>query len=393
MPVRLVDLELTETPKAPTVSARYEAIRLVVRVRGRPVGAFTVPNERRVGEPDLRSLAAMRCSPALWSELLRDRWQLAPAAGRTPISVIVCTRDRPRELEGCLAALGEQRYPRFEVVVVDNAPRTDATRRLAEQAGVRYVVEARPGLDRARNRGLAEARFPVVAFTDDDARPEPGWLDALASSFEIDGVEAVTGLVLPAELETRAQLLFEDVYGGMGKGFASRLSGAGRPRYTPHEVGVGCNMAFRVEALARIGGFDPALDVGTATGGGGDLDAFQRLLEHGSTILYRPDAVVRHIHRRTMGGLRRQLFDNGRGYSAVLWSAFLRARGGERLRVALAYAVWWKRWIVRRAWRRLRGREQLPLALIVTEAAGGLLGAPLYTLARWRARAQAPTDP
>ena len=250
----------------------------------------------------------------------------------------------------------------------------------------RYVHEPRPGLDWARNRGLAESGHPIVAYTDDDARPDPEWLPGLAKGFA-SGVDVVTGLVVPAELETLPQYLFEDAYGGMGKGFQLVLHSRRGKRVTfaPNQYGTGCNMAFRKDALERIGGFDPALDVGTPTGGGGDHDAFQRILETGGALLYRPDAVVRHIHRRSLGKLRGQLYDNGRSYSAVLWACMHRARGRDRLRVVYAYWKWIRWWHLRRIVRRLFGREEMPMRLILDELRGGLLGVPLY----WRARVKA----
>jgi hypothetical protein len=83
---------------------------------------------------------------------------------------------------------------------------------------------------------------------------------------------AVTGLVLPAELESPAQVAFER-YGGMGKGFVPkttrRAALADRSLLWASQWGVGTNMAFRRALFAEIGGFDPALDVGTPAGGGG----------------------------------------------------------------------------------------------------------------------------
>ncbi len=70
-------------------------------------------------------------------------------------------------------------------------------------------------------------------------------------------------------------------------------------------------MAFRREELQRIGGFDPALDVGTPTGGGGDLNAMFEVLHHGGILVYEPRAVVRHHHRRDLDGLRSQIAGNG----------------------------------------------------------------------------------
>ena len=73
------------------------------------------------------------------------------------LSVIICTRERPDDLERCLAALARQTVGPLDIVVVDNAPRTSRTWEVAERAGARYVLEPRPGLNRARNAGLRSA--------------------------------------------------------------------------------------------------------------------------------------------------------------------------------------------------------------------------------------------
>jgi glycosyltransferase involved in cell wall biosynthesis len=306
------------------------------------------------------------------------------------IAVVVCTRNRPRLLEGCLAALAVQSYSDYEVLVVDNAPSDDLTKELCERWDVRRVVEPRGGLDWARNRGIEESGSSVIAFTDDDARPDPGWLAALARAFAAPDVDAVNGLVVPDELETVAQQLFEDEYGGMGKGFVPRLyRRRGHPMtYAVNRYGTGCNMAFRRSVLERLGGFDTALDAGTATGGGGDLDMFQRVIESGAALVYRPDVVVRHVHRQTVQELRRQLFDNGRAYSAAVWACVRRARRRDRVFVLIQFARWLRWWIAPRLARSLLRRQEarMPARLILVELAGGMLGPLLYRRARRRAR-------
>lgn len=387
MPVELVDLELTRRAELPDVPSSCDRVRAVVRLDATPIGTITQPSHGARLDPSALAGAALdRYAQRIWTELA-SRTMGGPAE-QPPITVVVCTRDRPAVLQGCLEALGVQRYPSYEVLVVDNASAGKETRLVAEASGARWVREARPGLDRARNRGLEEASSPIVAYTDDDARPEPRWLEGLARGFSSPDVLGVTGLVLPAELATDAQILFEDVYGGMGKGFDQHVftRRGRRPGYRPERVGVGCNMAFRREALVRLGGFDPALDVGTATGGGGDLDAFQRVLEEGGAIVYRPDAVVRHVHRRSRTALRRQLFDNGRGYSALLFAALLRARRAERARVVARYWKWVASWQLARIAKRLVGREQLPLELLLAELCGTPLGPFVYLRARRSAR-------
>jgi glycosyltransferase involved in cell wall biosynthesis len=386
----LVDLELLAQGSGPT---GRERVRAVVKFAGRPIGLLREAPQGKVR--DLRERALKELSRELAVALTARRLVGADATSSERATVVVCTRDRPELLEGCLSALANQDHPSYEILVVDNASRDNETRRLAEAWKARYVREERLGLDWARNRGLTESRSPIVAFTDDDARPERGWLSALVRGFGSPDVHAVTGLVLPAELETPAQVLFEDVYGGMGKGFVLRLhvQSYRRPVYRPEWVGVGCNMAFRRSAVLAAGGFDPALDVGTPTGGGGDLDVFQRLLESMAVIVYRPDAVVRHFHRRDLRQLERQLFDNGRAYGAMLMAAHLRASHRNRRRLRREYVRWLVRWHARRLALSVVGRERLPARLIAAELLGASIGPMLYLRSRQKTRRLARGTP
>jgi len=396
-PVRVVDADLASGHDPERLPSRYVGARALVRLNGAPIGYVDIQN-RLLGRSagGLAGESVEHLEPSLWRERVQRQLIVRPwPAERETVTVIVCTRDRAQDLDLCLTALAAQTYSPAEVIVVDNAPRDDSTREVAGRHGARRVVEGRPGLNWARNKGLQAARGSIVAYVDDDARPAPGWLAAIVDTFAwggVDGgIDAVTGLVVPAELETRAQHMFENVYGGMGKGFKTILhSQRGRSlSFEPHRYGVGCNMAFRRDALCRLGGFDPALETGTLAGGGGDLDVFQRVIENGGTIVYRPDATVTHVHRRTLRQLRRQLFDNGRGYAAFCCAALARARGRGRLEVAYAYLQWLDRWLLRRAIRRVLRREALPLSLILVELAGGLVGPALYAVSRRRARTTA----
>lgn len=84
---------------------------------------------------------------------------------------------------------------------------------------MRYVCEPLPGLDNARNRAALTAHGEIVAYTDDDVVVDVNWVRGLAEVFVLDvDVTAVTGLVLPLELETESQALFEE-YGGFSRGF------------------------------------------------------------------------------------------------------------------------------------------------------------------------------
>ena len=251
-------------------------------------------------------------------------------SARAPFaSVVVATRDRPQNVSRCLTSLLELDYPAFEVVLVDNAPATSATRRLvAEQFGgnasVKYVQEDQPGLAAAHNRGIAEARGSVIAFTDDDVIADRHWLLELARSIERgDDVGCATGMILPAELETPAQVWAEESW-RFCKGFTERRFNLDSRRSTslyPYTAGVfgsGANMAFRRDVLEDIGGFDPAIGTGTPARGGDDLAAFFRVVTAGYTLAYTPTAVVRHSNARDYQSLRRQAYGYGVGLGAYL---------------------------------------------------------------------------
>ena len=207
-------------------------------------------------------------------------------------------------------------------------------------------------------------------------RVDPWWLHGIADGFDDPRVDVVTGLVLPAELETRAQRLFEEQYGGMGKGMTPRLFHAASmtadERLAIHELGVGANMAFRGAALARIGGFDTCLDGGTPARGGGDLDVFSRALFAGSTVRYEPSAIVWHRHRPDMDGLRRQLHANGVGFGVYLIRAWRTGRAPGLTVARFGIWRWFGGFLVVGLLRGLLGQGRLPLSLVWAEALGAL---------------------
>ncbi|MER7401755.1 glycosyltransferase [Streptomyces sp. NPDC000070] len=243
-------------------------------------------------------------------------------------SVVIATRERAGQLARALDSLLAQDHPRFEIVVVDNAPVTSETRELVERKyaeRVRYVREPVPGLAVAHNTGLAAVRGEVVAFTDDDVVADPRWLTELTAPFAADpGLGCSTGLILPARLTTPAQVLLES-HGGFAKGFTPRTYDPKRPPvdeplfpFTAGRFGSGANMAFRTAALRSVGGFDPATGAGTAARGGDDLYGFVRVLAEGHRLRYTPYALVWHHHRETWRDLETQAYGYGAGLTAYL---------------------------------------------------------------------------
>lgn len=398
--IKVVDIDLSQALASLEGLEGYSMVQVLVRVHGSPIGVVKVPVARgRCASSELRRAIFKQHSWGILRHLLDD-WLAAPAERRAlsladlanvvqcppacplpPVTIAVCTRDRTASLRQCLDALMELDYPNLDILIVDNAPRTEETKHmvLGRSAKVRYVREPRPGLNWARNRAVLEATGEIIAFTDDDAVVDTRWVSSLAGVFAEDpAVMAVTGLVVPYELETEAQILFEK-YGGFGRGFTRRwcrvdLEAGERVSYHgTGQFGTGANMAFRRIVFERIGYFDPALDVGTVTNGGGELDMFFRVLKEGYALVYEPAAIVRHRHRREYSQLRTQLTHNGTG----LYSYFVRcawAYPEERYAFLRFAAGWLLNWNIRRLLVSFLKPVRFPRDLILAELRGCLVG-------------------
>jgi GT2 family glycosyltransferase len=326
----IVDLDCTRDCDPPYAAAWVLAYR-----DGRPLGSFELPlRGTRIPAEQLERELRVRFGDAA----ARERPTDTPSLGRASV-VVPTAMSRPEQLRRCVRGLTALDHPDYEVIVVDNRP---AGASPVELPGVRVVCEPRPGISAARNRGLAAATGEIVAFTDDDVEVDPGWLRALGERFaRTPGIAAVTGLVVPAELETPAQIFFEQSGSGLDRGYRPlTFERAGRFQikrrdledeterihslYETGELGLGSNMAFRAAVLRAAGGFDEALGTGTPTRGGEDLAILLELLTSGHRLAYEPGAVVHHTHRATIADLERQIHGYGVGFTAMLTAIALR---------------------------------------------------------------------
>lgn len=309
------------------------------------------------------------------------------------VSIIIPTHDRPERIPECLRSLLALHYPHFEIVIVDNAPSSSATadfirQTYADVAQVRYVREDHPGLSWAHNCGRKAARGEILAFTDDDVVVDPYWLIELVRGFSLaENVGCVTGLVLPLELETPAQLWFEE-FGGFNKGFTRRVYDLGKnhpgtPLYpfTAGQFGTGANMAFIAAFLDSIGGFDAALGTGTPAQNGEDLAAFFQVVAGGHTLVYNPAALLYHLHRRDYPGLYKQIYTYGVGLTAYLTKTVfdnpLRLLG---LMTRIPYGLYFT--LGARSPKNKRKSAQYPAELTRVELKGMLYGPLAYVQSR-----------
>jgi len=419
-PVFIGELEIAEPITGINLPVRqdgrfYKSIRLLVRMQHLPIGYVLL-------RPDVLA-PAMICEQ-VWRQLSSAinaqcaRSGLAPvaelpvegltaqatvteeilaadASQRPLTTVVICTRDRPDSVVVALRGLAATHYSPIEVVVVDNAPSSDATRNavLAEfgdDPRFRYVREPRPGLSCARNRGVAEATGEIIAFTDDDVIIDPWWLDGIIRGFQaVPGVGCVTGLIATAEIENEAQLYFH-LRAGWGTLCERRIFDLDEHRddsalypYSAGIFGAGANFAVSRQVFKEVGGFDEALGAGTPSGGGEDLNMFVRVILGGYRLVYEPSAIVSHVHRTSVGELSRQMFAYGTGCTAALTAL---AWGNRRARRELPSKIGNGLLRMLHLTSRVRGNPTLPAGLIRREVSGLAVGPWLYLQGRRRRR-------
>lgn len=254
------------------------------------------------------------------------------------VSIVVPTHNRHEQLAACLRSLATVSYPHYEVIVVDNAPDTDATFHLVHEfsqaaLNIHYIREDRAGPSWARNSGIRAAKGEIIAFIDDDVVVDAYWLAELVRTFRLDtNIACVTGLVLPLELETPAQLLFEQL-GGFSKGCTRQIYTLAKegldPQlrrlhpYVPGRFGTGASMAFTAEFLRKTERFDPAMGGDGPSRCGQDIALFFQVIVEGHKLVYQPAALVYHLHRREYAALCRQIYNYGIGLTAFLTKVVL----------------------------------------------------------------------
>jgi GT2 family glycosyltransferase len=257
------------------------------------------------------------------------------------VTVVVCTRNGARTMRSCCEGLLALDYPRVEVVVVDDGS-TDASAAIASEYGFRVISTPNRGLSNARNTGLAAARGDIVAYLDDDARPDPQWLRYLVTAIDDGGHAGVGGPNLPPPGDGAIAECVACSPGGPTHVLLSDTIAEHIP---------GCNMAFRRNRLEAVGGFDPRFRIA-----GDDVDVCWLLQREGWTLGFSPSAVVWHHRRSSIRGYLRQQREYGRAeallerkwpgkYNAaghLTWAGrvYARARRPGRLRRRVRYGVW-----------------------------------------------------
>ena len=211
-------------------------------------------------------------------------------------------------------------------------------------------------------------------------------------------VGAITGLVVPGELETSAQVLFEQSGNSPDRIFVpltfKRIGRFQVLRHAPEEggdrvhslyaigeFGLGSNMAFRTSVLRAVGGFDEALGIGTPARGGEDLAIFLELLARGYQLAYEPEAITFHSHRDSLAQLEDQVHGYGIGFTAMLTAVLLRDPR-HLVGLAAALAPWARSLRDPASAKQSHRTEDLPSGLARAELRGMLAGPFAYLRSR-----------
>jgi cellulose synthase/poly-beta-1,6-N-acetylglucosamine synthase-like glycosyltransferase len=288
-------------------------------------------------------------------------------------------------LERCLAAVARQTRAPDEVRVVDNTSGDPRVRAIADRFGATYQVEPRPGLSRARNAGARAATADIVCYTDDDAVPEPTWIEHLVEEFADPRVAAVGGAVEALRVETDAEKTMAALEASAAlKRERRRATKADPGWFAMANFGAladGGNLALRREVFDRWPGFDERLGRGAPLGGGEDHYVLFELIELGFTVAYTPRAVVRHPYPETLSDLRRDLRDQTTDAAAYMTFLFFEE---PKHREALVRFVLERLRGVRRPWR-VEGAPSPPRLLSRSSRVWCALAGPWrYALARAR---------
>lgn len=239
--------------------------------------------------------------------VLKSSWASGSKAQSTKnplVSVVIAAYNAADTLEACLASLERLAYPNYEVIIVDDGSKDDTRTIAARFAPFQYIdLGSNRGLSAARNAGVRAAKGEIIAFTDADCQVDEQWLRFLVAAFEHNDWAAVGGPnLLPPDDGYIAAAVMATPGGPAHVMLTDRIA-----EHIP-----GCNMAFRTDALKKVGCFDPQFRVA-----GDDVDLCWRFLKRDMTIGFAPGAFVWHHRRSTIGAFIRQQMGYGRAESLL----------------------------------------------------------------------------
>jgi len=202
------------------------------------------------------------------------------------VSVVLPTRGDVGK--SVLIKICSQTYKNYEIIIVSDNPELKLPEGSFLKIKKLKVIynKNKVGISYARNIGIKEAKGEIIAFIDDDAIPEVDWLEKLVECFTYTNADCIFGKVIPKDLNLpKIILVLTELYDTM----------------------VGCNMAFRKEALIKVGLFNEKIDYG-----GDENELIVRMFKQGYKISICPNAIVRHNFAKNYMDLFKKIYKGGK---------------------------------------------------------------------------------
>jgi GT2 family glycosyltransferase len=217
------------------------------------------------------------------------------------VSIIIITRNRSALLQHCLDHVQAQPYLHKQIIVVDSSSNDESERVVAQYPDMISVrlYGQRNNMPQARNAGLAVSSGEIIAFIDDDAMMQPGWLDALLATYRDETVGAVGGRIIEVPKPYCDLLTGSPCFSVRPSGRAiAKNKGTASTGQVEVDWLPGCNMSFRRSVLEQVGGFDPAY---TMTNWREDTDIGPRVQRAGWRVVFNQAIAVVHVSARSSG--------------------------------------------------------------------------------------------
>lgn len=236
-------------------------------------------------------------------------------------SILIPTKDRPKELRSCLLSILDNTFRSYEILVIDDST-TENTRRMIEQLAsrrIRYYRSDGTGNTRALNMAMAYAKGDIFVFTDDDCIIPKTWLSTIDVTYKrLPQIAGLSGQILPYE-KTRPnkRSVSPGLYISVGERFVTT---SGPTVHAPQTgVGKGQNISFRKEIFQSLGGFKEWLGPGkTALGAANETEFMYRALRNGYTLYFLSDLIVYHNRWLTPQEMNTLLTYKIQGYTAFI---------------------------------------------------------------------------
>jgi glycosyltransferase involved in cell wall biosynthesis len=215
--------------------------------------------------------------------------------------VIVPTLNEDRNIESCLASIKRQKYPNFEIILVDGDS-SDKTVEIAKKYVDKILVKKDNGPGQARNLGVINTDAEIVAFTDADTEVSPNWLDIIARNFSDPEVVGVGGISKPKNPRIIDKIMFK-----MNLEWFCRLSA----RFGFYQF-LTLNCAYRRDVFLKAGGFDESLSMLE------DIELSLRMRRFGKLIFDKRLCVYTSIRRVEQEGYLKVFVRNLKGFINLL---------------------------------------------------------------------------